>query len=254
MNEIIVKNNQIDRNRNLLDIIRKKSNHGNEVFYVNRESLNRLKKFIELKVFFLKYKDGTLNIESIMLDQQVKIKDRTNRISNSIKNRFTISKSYVATTKKGIVDKCNKFYGRIKEILTENKLIVDISKEVNLQRELSYNKSFIPQNGIRIFNKSLRLKPDFCQKVNESTSVLMVVSREDEKTLLYAFKNLSAKASNMVLSEEDVKKELKYIPIPNSKRLVRTRSFGHISVILIAVLVIVSVLVLSYTITSLLIK
>ncbi len=254
MNEIIIKNNELDRNRSLLDIIRKKDNHGNEVLFVSKDTLIRLKKIFEFKVLCLKLKDGVLNIESIILDQQVKIKDRTNRVSNSIKNRFTISKSYVATTRKGIVDRCKNFYGIIKEVVSENKLIVDISKEVNLQRELSLNRSSVPQNGIRIFNKPLRLKPDFCQKVNESTSVLMVVSREAKKSLLHSFRTLSEKANNLVLSEEAVKKELKFAPVQKPKKLVRTKSFGHASVILITILVLVSVLVLSYTITSLLIK
>ena len=147
--EIIIRENV---SRNLTGVISRITYQGNELFSIDKTTSSKLKKFLQSKTIYLKMVKGKLVIENIILDGKIKITDASNRVSKNITNRFNVAKSYVATTRKEIVNKCKTFYSSIEHVVNENKLIVDISHEVNLQRELY--KSTQPQsNGIRIFNK-----------------------------------------------------------------------------------------------------
>lgn len=196
---------------------------------------------------------GKLVIENIILDGKIKITDASNRVSKNITNRFNVAKSYVATTRKEIVNKCKTFYSSIEHVVNENKLIVDISHEVNLQRELY--KSTQPQsNGIRIFNKKLNLNPDFCQKVNEGTSIVMAISNVTKESLKDSLLALSSKFDASPETKERLNEEIRKLEIAKKKKLVKRNSLGYIPTIIVTVIALIGVLVLSFTITNIMIR
>lgn len=248
--EIIIKN---DIGINLTMIMSKVTLQGNEVFSVEKSISNRLKNFFQSKKIYLKMLKDKIVIENIILDGKIKIKDASNRISNNINNRFTISKSYVATTKNVIIDKCKKFYSNIKEVVAENKLILDISRETNLQREL-YKKHRQYSSGVRVFNKKLNLNPNFCQKVDEASSVVMVINKPVKQTIKNNLLTLSSNFGSSLENKGNSNEEIRKMDAVKTKKLVKSSSLGYMSIVAVTVLSLVSVLILSYTIVNIMMK
>lgn len=249
--KIIIKN---DMTRNLNGVLAKVTYQGNELLYVDKNVSSKLKSFLQSKTIYLGMSKGKLIIETIILDGKIKIKDASNRVSNNIKNRFNIAKSYVATTKKGIIDKCKNFYSNVRQIINENKLIVDISHEVNLQRELYKEVKPNEKNGIRIINRKLNLNPDFCQKTNESLSSVTIVHKSIIETLKNGFKSITLKFSNSFETKEKLQEAISKVDIPKIKQKVKVKSPGYATMISITVAVLIGVFVLSYSIVNMLIK
>lgn len=251
--DIIIKSNV---SRSLTGIITKVTLQGNELFSMDKTTFSRLKKFLQSKTIYLKMIKGILTIENIVLDGNIIIKDASNRISNNISNKFTIVKSYVATTKKSIIDRCKTFYSNIKKVVSENKLIVDISHEVNLQRELYKKQDKTQRNEIRIFNKKLNLNPDFCQKVNELSSVMMVVSKDTKESLKNSFFALSSKFDASPETRERLNDEIRKLETSKAKKKIRTKSPGYLSMVAITgfVLFLVGVFFLAYTVVNIMVK
>jgi len=253
----------IDENKinYVVGLISKVTYNGKVLFSLKKEEKNRIVEFLKSKRITLRIENGKKVIESIVLGGKVKIKDASNRISNAVVNRFNIAKSYVATTKKTIVDKCKVFYANIKNKLPKPKLIFDISKEKNLQQSLQENrennvapevapvvtnvepisnavaKEELPKIVINSKTKKvkktqrvLNLKSDFCQKVNESMSTVIRVPNE-------------------MVDQIKGSLGLPTIKINAPKRLVRTNS-GFISTIAIAAVCIIAMGILSYVITT----
>lgn len=248
--EIIIRENV---SRNLTGVISRITYQGTELFSIDKTTSSKLKKFLQSKTIYLKMVKGKLVIENIILDGKIKITDASNRVSKNITNRFNVAKSYVATTRKEIVNKCKTFYSSIEHVVNENKLIVDISHEVNLQRELY--KSTQPQsNGIRIFNKKLNLNPDFCQKVNEGTSIIMSVSKVTKESLKENLLALSSKFDASPETKEKLNEEIRKLEIAKKKKLVKRNSLGYIPTIIVTVIALIGVLVLSFTITNIMIR
>lgn len=248
--EIIIRENV---SRNLTVVISRITYQGNELFSIDKTTSSKLKKFLQSKTIYLKMVKGKLVIENIILDGKIKITDASNRVSKNITNRFNVAKSYVATTRKEIVNKCKTFYSSIEHVVNENKLIVDISHEVNLQRELY--KSTQPQsNGIRIFNKKLNLNPDFCQKVNEGTSIVMAISNVTKESLKDSLLALSSKFDASPETKERLNEEIRKLEIAKKKKLVKRNSLGYIPTIIVTVIALIGVLVLSFTITNIMIR
>lgn len=248
--EIIIRENV---SRNLTGVISRITYQGNELFSIDKTTSSKLKKFLQSKTVYLKMVKGKLVIENIILDKKIKITDASNRVSKNITNRFTVAKSYVATTRKEIVNKCKTFYSSIEHVVNENKLIVDISREVNLQREL-YKSSQPQSNGIRIFNKKLNLNPDFCQKVNEGTSIVMAISNVTKESLKDSLLALSSKFDASPETKERLNEEIRKLEFAKKKKLVKTNSFGYIPTVVMIVIALIGVLVLSFTITNIMIK
>lgn len=248
--EIIIRENV---SRNLTGVISRITYQGTELFSIDKTTSSKLKKFLQSKTIYLKMVKGKLVIENIILDGKIKITDASNRVSKNITNRFNVAKSYVATTRKEIVNKCKTFYSSIEHVVNENKLIVDISHEVNLQRELY--KSTQPQSdGIRIFNKKLNLNPDFCQKVNEGTSIIMAVSKVTKESLKGNLLALSSKFDASLETKERLNEEIRKLEIAKKKKLVKRNSLGYIPTIIVTVIALIGVLVLSFTITNIMIR
>ena len=248
--EIIIKS---DVSRNLTGVISRITYQGNELFSIDKNTSNKLKSFLQSKTIYLKFIKDKLIIENIILDGKIKIKDASNRVSKNINNRFNVAKSYVATTRKGIISKCKVFYSNIKQVANENKLIVDISHEVNLQRELY--KSRKPQsNGIRIFNKKLNLNPDFCQKVNEGTSIIMAVSKVTKESLKDSLFTLVSKFDSSPETKERLNQEIRKLENAKQKKLVKSNSLGYMSTIVVTIITLIGFLVLSFTIANIMIK
>lgn len=248
--EIIIRENV---SRNLTGVISRITYQGTELFSIDKTTSSKLKKFLQSKTIYLKMVKGKLVIENIILDGKIKITDASNRVSKNITNRFNVAKSYVATTRKEIVNKCKTFYSSIEHVVNENKLIVDISHEVNLQRELY--KSTQPQsNGIRIFNKKLNLNPDFCQKVNEGTSIIMSVSKVTKESLKENLLALSSKFDASPETKEKLNEEIRKLEIAKKKKLVKRNSLGYIPTLIVTVIALIGVLVLSFTITNIMIR
>lgn len=251
--KIIIKN---DMTRNLNGVLAKVTYQGSELLFVDKNISSKLKSFLQSKTIYLGMSKGKLIIETIILDGKIKIKDASNRVSNNIKNRFNIAKSYVATTKKGIIDKCENFYANVRQIINENKLIVDISREVNLQRELYKEVKPNVKNGIRIINRKLNLNPDFCQKVNELSSVMMVVSNDTKESLKNSFFALSSKFDASPETRERLNDEIRKLETSKAKKKIRTKSPGYLSMVAITgfVLFLVGVFFLAYTIVNIMVK
>lgn len=251
--DIIVKDNT---NRRLTGIITKVTLQGNELSVMEKINFGKVKNFLQSKTIYLKMIKGNLIIENMVLDGKIIIKDASNRVSNNISNKFTIAKSYVATTKKSIIDRCKMFYSNIKKVVSENKLIVDISHEVNLQRELYKKQDKTQRNEIRIFNKKLNLNPDFCQKVNELSSVMMVVSKDTKESLKNSFFALSSKFDASPETKERLNDEIRKLETSKAKKKIRTKSPGYLSMVAITgfVLFLVGVFFLTYTIANIMIK
>lgn len=249
--EIIIKNGT---NRNLTGIISKITYHGNELLSIDKNNFNKLKTFLQSKIIYLRMIKDKLIIETIILDGKIKIKDASNRVSTNIQNRFNVAKSYVATTKKSIIGKCKSFYSNIKQAINENKIIVDISHEVNLQRELYKPVKNDVKNGIRIINRKLNLNPDFCQKTNESLSSVITVHKSIIEILKSGFRRATLKFSNTFETREKLQEEIRKVDQPKVKQKVKSKSFGYVTMISITVLVLIGVFVLSYSIVNMLIK
>jgi len=261
--DIIIKDIDENKINYVVGIISKIKCDGNVVFSIKKEEKNRIVEFLKSKRIALRLENGKKVIESIVLDKKIKIKDASNRISHSVANKFNIAKSYVATTKKSIVDKCKSFYARIKNKIEKPKLIFDISKEINLQRSLEENKQTeqpqvvepsttvvqnIPDTNapkqeelpkivinpkMRKIKKSqrvLNLKPDFCQKINEGMSLVLRAQTENIEQIKGAL-------------------GLPTVKVNRPKRLVRVNG-GFISTIAIAAICLIAMGIVSYLVTS----
>lgn len=249
--EIIIKN---EVKRNLNEIISRVKYQENELFSIDKITFDKLKFFLQSKTIYLKMVKDKLVIENIILDGKIKIKDTSNRISRNINNRFNVAKSYVATTRKGIVSKCKDFYSNIRQVVNENKLIVDISHEVNLQRELYRTIRSDVKNGIAIVNKKLNFNPDFCQKTNESLSSVITVQKSVIETLKNGFRRITSKFNNSFETKEKLQAEIRKVDYPKVKQKVKAKSPGYAAMISITVVVLIGVFVLSYSIVNMLIK
>ena len=237
---------KIDTNRLLNRSVARITFQGSELLSIDKNTFSKVKNFFQSKIMYLKMAEGSLIIVNIIIDGKIKIKDASNRISNNINNSFNIVKSYVATTKKSIIDRCKVFYSNVKRVVNDNKLIVDISHEVNLQREL-YKKPVEPNNSqIRILNRKLNFNPDFCQKVNENSSNFMIVTKSTKSSIKDRLLNSSQSGDHSLVNKDN--------DSSNYKRLIKSKSSGYMSVAVIILITLVGILVLSFTIANIIIK
>lgn len=215
--DVVIEKLSLERKNVLLALI-KKSENVSEIS-ISRTHLDKLTSFLNDKTMFLKMHEGQLFIQNIIAFGNVKIKDSRNRITTTINQRFNVGKSYVATTKKSVIETCRQFYEKIKMIKNEKKIIFDISKEVNLQREINTkveNKDRVEvpvqKESAKVFviSRVLNFNSDKCQSINESQSLLLTTSVAAKEGLKAKFrKYIPQIQGNAELENVDVKKKVK---------------------------------------------
>lgn len=215
--DVVIEKLSLERKNGLLALI-KKSENVSEIS-ISRTHLDKLTSFLSDKTMLLKMHEGQLFIQNIIAFGNVKIKDSRNRITTTINQRFNVGKSYVATTKKSVIETCRQFYEKIKMIKNEKKIIFDISKEVNLQREINTkveNKDRVEvpvqKESAKVFviSRVLNFNSDKCQSINESQSLLLTTSVAAKEGLKAKFrKYIPQIQGNAELENVDVKKKVK---------------------------------------------
>ena len=245
--DVVIEKLSLERKNGLLALI-KKSENVSEIS-ISRTHLDKLTSFLSDKTMFLKMHEGQLFIQNIIAFGNVKIKDSRNRITTTINQRFNVGKSYVATTKKGIIETCRQFYEKIKMIKNEKKIIFDISKEVNLQREINTkvengeikDRVEVPvqKESAKVFviSRVLNFNGDKCQAINESQSLLLTTSVAAKEGLKAKFrKYIPQIQGNAELENVDAKKKVK------------TKNKGYIIPSILATIIIIGAGIITYNI------
>lgn len=242
--EVVIEKLSLERKNGLLALI-KKSENVSEIS-ISRTHLDKLTSFLNDKTMFLKMHEGQLFIQNIIAFGNVKIKDSRNRITTTINQRFNVGKSYVATTKKSVIETCRQFYEKIKMIKNEKKIIFDISKEVNLQREINTkveNKDRVEvpvqKESAKVFviSRVLNFNSDKCQSINESQSLLLTTSVAAKEGLKAKFrKYIPQIQGNAELENVDAKKKVK------------TKNKGYIIPSILATIIIIGAGIITYNI------
>lgn len=236
---IIIKDIDSNKINYLVGLITSVKQKGNSLFSVTKQEKNRSLQFLGSKRFTLRMGNTRLIIENIVIDGQITIKDASNRVSNAIDNRFNIAKTYVATTRKDIVDKCKTFYAGIKNRVEKPKLVFDMSKETNLMRSLQEEEKPREEEKVEVvttpkvqigevktFKRDLNFKMDSCQRVNEGMSMVMRVDADTMSNIRNRF-GLSSNA------------------VSNPKKLVKTTKTGFASTIALGAISAVAMAILS---------
>lgn len=242
--DVVIEKLSLERKNVLLALI-KKSENVSEIS-ISRTNLDKLTSFLNDKTMFLKMHEGQLFIQNIIAFGNVKIKDSRNRITTTINQRFNVGKSYVATTKKSVIETCRQFYEKIKMIKNEKKIIFDISKEVNLQREINTkveNKDRVEvpvqKESAKVFviSRVLNFNSDKCQSINESQSLLLTTSVAAKEGLKAKFrKYIPQIQGNAELENVDAKKKVK------------TKNKGYIIPSILATIIIIGAGIITYNI------
>ncbi len=242
--DVVIEKLSLERKNVLLALI-KKSENVSEIS-ISRTHLDKLTSFLNDKTMFLKMHEGQLFIQNIIAFGNVKIKDSRNRITTTINQRFNVGKSYVATTKKSVIETCRQFYEKIKMIKNEKKIIFDISKEVNLQREINTkveNKDRVEvpvqKESAKVFviSRVLNFNSDKCQSINESQSLLLTTSVAAKEGLKAKFrKYIPQIQGNAELENVDAKKKVK------------TKNKGYIIPSILATIIIIGAGIITYNI------
>ena len=242
--EVVIEKLSLERKNGLLALI-KKSENVSEIS-ISRTHLDKLTSFLNDKTMLLKMHEGQLFIQNIIAFGNVKIKDSRNRITTTINQRFNVGKSYVATTKKSVIETCRQFYEKIKMIKNEKKIIFDISKEVNLQREINTkveNKDRVEvpvqKESAKVFviSRVLNFNGDKCQAINESQSLLLTTSVAAKEGLKAKFrKYIPQIQGNAELENVDAKKKVK------------TKNKGYIIPSILATIIIIGAGIITYNI------
>ena len=242
--DVVIEKLSLERKNGLLALI-KKSENVSEIS-ISRTHLDKLTSFLNDKTMFLKMHEGQLFIQNIIAFGNVKIKDSRNRITTTINQRFNVGKSYVATTKKSVIETCRQFYEKIKMIKNEKKIIFDISKEVNLQREINTkveNKDRVEvpvqKESAKVFviSRVLNFNSDKCQSINESQSLLLTTSVAAKEGLKAKFrKYIPQIQGNAELENVDAKKKVK------------TKNKGYIIPSILATIIIIGAGIITYNI------
>lgn len=242
--DVVIEKLSLERKNGLLALI-KKSENVSEIS-ISRTHLDKLTSFLSDKTMLLKMHEGQLFIQNIIAFGNVKIKDSRNRITTTINQRFNVGKSYVATTKKSVIETCRQFYEKIKMIKNEKKIIFDISKEVNLQREINTkveNKDRVEvpvqKESAKVFviSRVLNFNSDKCQSINESQSLLLTTSVAAKEGLKAKFrKYIPQIQGNAELENVDAKKKVK------------TKNKGYIIPSILATIIIIGAGIITYNI------
>ena len=246
---IVIERIPSERKATLLTLINK-SEKGSETI-VSKTELDKVLSFFKDKELVLKMHDGQLIIQHMIAFENVKIKDCRNRVTTTITQKFNVGKSYVATTKKSVIETCRKFYQKIKLLLEERKVVFDISKEVNLQKEINTkvendennDKKEVPiqEENLRVsvISRTLNFDNNKGQAINESESLLLTTSVAAKEGLKTKYKKYIPQIQGNV--------EVQIQGVDTKKR-VKTKNNGYIIPSILSAIIIIGIGIITYNI------